>query len=1220
MAVPWNFTLNVNLLEGAGLHLDLLQEVMSHPTLEDERAMKQALFRYENYWMPLAAKHPSETLAAPLDVEWMWHCHMLSPLHYQHDCNQVAGRIISHKLYSTMQRRKQQHKARALWQVEYPQEPFNLELEPGLYFSDDDVPSRLSCDVIASAHAQRVFYYQVSLPHYRDTEFLKASEVRYKKFLFLQQHNPETLLVPCHDMDLMWHTHLLHPLAYKIDMETILCRTLSHGVVLDDPNSCPEVTEAFGETRNLWRKTFETNFEVCGGIHRGLPTAGRLHCMTPQQNFMASTKTAMFTIEKVDVQGLPRMKGKLVFKVYTGLDGKIAKCAATLKGAPPWQGKALPSTELATQCVNYLKLRAIDQTGVLKCLGTREVVGERDIDLRPTLDSLTHETSIEHSVSLSKVHGAIPAQVTTHFCWPQRGPVHLYLRVGIFTPHPIPADSPETLWGPVPLPGPPSRLEHVTCHVASHSLVNHSESVVMTCRMLHCPDLLQSAVHVLYQDKMTAVAHLVGLDQLPLPTQVCDPRKVPYLNPRTGERAVLIKNHSGDWAVVVGRWVSVKKGGSRLGSRRGRDGLAGQLMIRVRELDDFGWREQQLTYADQQWTFSLHDLVADLKNGTLRIDNPDCQDIAEKVALTFSVALLHVLCMPRPAGWKRNHPLRRSISRRGTRSSKWIPSDEMPFVIAAGVLQDTPNNTFIRKAGGQILVSGVELVGAPSVDVQSCRPEDGLGGMWAHVAGGVTDLLAPPDVEAERDSNISLQVNGNTLTVEGAWRHESFDSSDLALGPRKTSESSRSDDVTSQGRKTKLDKSDSGESAKGKKKKNRLKEKKKLTKASSDGAVEKGKKKKVSPKRSDVAAIEIRTEEYLSNDEGIVTVEWSKQTEKSPNNLVPNDKHGQEKSQTTDTSKEEKTTTDDPDTVGTTTDQRMKDFRDSGLSADTTLCGGSNSAGVSGECKTRRDSEQSGASGEGRTHADAGDNEVPAEKRTKNQNGVSAVERAHPDCSQHSGVSTEKKTFKDVAKETGTSDRAERKNTGDVGDTETLVVKSPSRDNAGDTTVAHDTENTQVECPNTCGTTKDKANDNSTQESGVSLSTQKSTSGELAKTEELSRKKSAEERRSDDTSPNEKTADRREKTEHSTLGVVRSQENKGRDFEVGSLETGHVNDASQRGTSSSGADTDLDCEQLHTGGTGQTKDGTASGRQREEVPHLSAHPSGSAHNGDGCVS
>lgn len=32
--------------------------------------------------------------------------------------------------------------------------------------------------------------------------------------------------------------------------------------------------------------------------------------------------------------------------------------------------------------------------------------------------------------------------------------------------------------------------------------------------------LLMSAVHVFYQDKMAAVGHLIGSDQLPLPHQV----------------------------------------------------------------------------------------------------------------------------------------------------------------------------------------------------------------------------------------------------------------------------------------------------------------------------------------------------------------------------------------------------------------------------------------------------------------------------------------------------------------------------------------------------------------------------------------------------------------------------------------------------------------------------------------------------------------------------
>ncbi len=216
--------------------------------------------------------------------------------------------------------------------------------------------------------------------------------------------------MPSYDIDLMWHTHMLHPLAYKIDTETVLGYTLDHDKLLDGADPGLHVSEAFNETRELWRRTFDVNFEVCGATYRGYPTAGKLHALTPQQNFMASTKTATFIIEKVDVQGLPALKGKLVFKLYTGLNGKVGKCAATFKGEPPWQGKAVPATDFETQTVNYLKIRVLDQTGVLACFGTREIIGEKDIDLRPTLDSLTHETSVEHSVSLSQVRYGV-------LCW-----------------------------------------------------------------------------------------------------------------------------------------------------------------------------------------------------------------------------------------------------------------------------------------------------------------------------------------------------------------------------------------------------------------------------------------------------------------------------------------------------------------------------------------------------------------------------------------------------------------------------------------------------------------------------------------------------------------------------------------------------------------------------------------------------------------------------------
>lgn len=43
---------------------------------------------------------------------------------------------------------------------------------------------------------------------------------------------------------------------------------------------------------------------------------------------------------------------------------------------------------------------------------------------------------------------------------------------------------------------------------------------VFTCRIIHSLPLLMSAVQVFYQDKMVAVAHLVGMDQLPTIDQV----------------------------------------------------------------------------------------------------------------------------------------------------------------------------------------------------------------------------------------------------------------------------------------------------------------------------------------------------------------------------------------------------------------------------------------------------------------------------------------------------------------------------------------------------------------------------------------------------------------------------------------------------------------------------------------------------------------------------
>ena len=50
--------------------------------------------------------------------------------------------------------------------------------------------------------------------------------------------------------------------------------------------------------------------------------------------------------------------------------------------------------------------------------------------------------------------------------------------------------------------------------------MNHTQNVQFTARVIHSLSVMTSVVHVYFHDKMAAVAHLIGLDQLPIPKHV----------------------------------------------------------------------------------------------------------------------------------------------------------------------------------------------------------------------------------------------------------------------------------------------------------------------------------------------------------------------------------------------------------------------------------------------------------------------------------------------------------------------------------------------------------------------------------------------------------------------------------------------------------------------------------------------------------------------------
>ncbi|XP_005098754.1 uncharacterized protein LOC101860571 [Aplysia californica] len=690
---PNEIPISADLVEAARYVLDFLHEVSLKPELYEGPLVECAIQRYERYWLPLVAKHPGRLLPAPLDIEWVWHCHMLAPVAYMTDCRNIVGKLVDHHMIDRTQRKELMKDSERLWRNEYTDVPFSACDAVTPWF-DCEFVSALTYNLTSAVSRQKLFYYQVSLPHYRDEKFLNNGLMRYRKFLFLKLHYPGMFLVPCYDNDLIWHTHLLHPALYKDDTEAYLGSLLPHDDSVNDRTAGSKLCLSEAKTRNLWRKVFNEKFSHFGAMFRGEPPHNKLIGMSKEDVYKVCTKQVNVLIEKVRIAGLPPGKTfKLKLCYNTGYQNFnrslfVTDHIITVKG----NSRTLEDNKINTHFsfdtrYNDKLIASLHQKSGRLCLGTSDTLGEGKLDLQKKIQplnskGLTANDDINCGDELSiGLVWSCPAPVL--------GPCVLRLEPGDYQSCVIPSDR-ESMWGPIPLQRLPAHLENY-CSVASHKLFNHTRRVVFTVRMIHSEALLMSAIHVFHGDKMTAVAHLVVGDQLPLPTSVGEPKKCITLNPKEGQRAVLIKNSKGDWGVAVGWWDGYQK---RTTGRKG-SGSEGHLEIRFYHLPTHRWHYVSFDrlYSLATSKFEIGDCVVEFDSGFIEINSDRCE-IAENLALIFSVALIHVLCQPRPSNWA---PRLYSTPRMGEeQSSRLGGSEEIALLLAAGVLIATPCNHAIK--------------------------------------------------------------------------------------------------------------------------------------------------------------------------------------------------------------------------------------------------------------------------------------------------------------------------------------------------------------------------------------------------------------------------------------------------------------------------------------------------------------------------------------------
>ena len=475
--------ISVDLVQAAKWQLAFLKEVDKYPCLYSGYSVKNAILRYERYWLPLAAENDGKDICPPLDVHWIWHVHMLAPYFYEKDCTAIVGKVIPHKLRTESARHSAMENAAVLWAAKFNDEPFHLRLDDyskfekmsnGCHNVNQDDKSKITYNLENAVARQRMFYYQVSLPHYQDTQFLRNAVLRYKKYLFLKKINKELFLVPCYDFDLVWHSHQIHPLIYKKDTVKILGRMFNHDDSVNDRAPDSKLSMSDTQTRDLWKKFFNEDFAICGAMYRGEPPNGKLHTLTSDQLMSICSKVADVTVQCMSIENLSLDEQKYSLEVSLVAKGDAPLLSLfKLKGPQRvWEGngKGVAKFTFDTKAHTAIEVSLIDKKGFM-CFSSNQAFGVGRmlfaslVENTPPAGQVVKQT-IQLTESSAGPANRIDVEFSASIQAPRQGPCALTLQAGPFQTYTMPENI-EQMWGPIPLMKLPDGVPN-TCIVASH--------------------------------------------------------------------------------------------------------------------------------------------------------------------------------------------------------------------------------------------------------------------------------------------------------------------------------------------------------------------------------------------------------------------------------------------------------------------------------------------------------------------------------------------------------------------------------------------------------------------------------------------------------------------------------------------------------------------------------------------------------------------------------
>lgn len=145
------------------------------------------------------------------------------------------------------------------------------------------------------------------MPYWNDNAFLEGAVARYKGFLHLFKRDRERSMnrfcVPTYDIDLIWHSHQLHPASYCKDLVAIMNIVLNHDDTDSDRTKGQKLDVGFSETTKQWEETFGSRYWRAGATYRGTPPSP---LSVDKSKIVAMQKSSAPSSENMSLIQLPK--------------------------------------------------------------------------------------------------------------------------------------------------------------------------------------------------------------------------------------------------------------------------------------------------------------------------------------------------------------------------------------------------------------------------------------------------------------------------------------------------------------------------------------------------------------------------------------------------------------------------------------------------------------------------------------------------------------------------------------------------------------------------------------------------------------------------------------------------------------------------------------------------------------------------------------------------